>query len=235
MHIMYGVIVLRCTSKKKNKAFKIFGIIIIFLSLITICILVDKRTRPIVESSLAAQANREAVKIINSIVIKELEDVTYDSLVGVSRDSENNVTSIQTNIKELNLLKAKLNKELIDYIEKMENEKIKIALGTLTGSEILLGRGPEITYILDIYGIANTSFINSFEAVGINQTRHSIFIEVTVDVGAILTGYRTSSEVTTSILAAETIIVGKVPQFYSGHNFLTENNLGENNGSTEKN
>ncbi|MBE6904530.1 MAG: sporulation protein YunB [Ruminococcaceae bacterium] len=220
---MYGVIILRCTSKKKSRSFKIFSIILIFISLLIIFIIVDLKTRPIVKSSLAAQADREAVKIINDIVIKELEDVTYESLVDVSRDNENNVTSIQTNIKQLNLLKARLNKEMLSYIEKMENEKIKIALGTLTGNEFLLGRGPEITYILDIYGIAHTSFINNFEAVGINQTRHSIFIEITVDVGAILTGYRTSSEVTTSVLAAETIIVGKVPQFYSGYNRLIEN------------
>ena len=106
MHIMYGVIVLHCTPKKSRMAFKVFSLIIIFISLLIIFVIIDLKTRPIVKSSLAAQADREAVKIINDIIIKELEDVTYESLVNVSRDSENNVTSIQTDVKQINLLKA---------------------------------------------------------------------------------------------------------------------------------
>jgi hypothetical protein len=62
---------------------------------------------------------------------------------------------------------------------------------------------------------ASTEFKNSFEATGINQTRHRIIIEANVTVGVLIPGEKTSANIKTDITVAETVIVGSVPDSYT--------------------
>ena len=64
-------------------------------------------------------------------------------------------------------------------------------------------------------GHSATRIISEFSEAGINQTRHRIIIEITVNVEAIVPGYSTDVAVSTAITAAETIIVGRVPDAYT--------------------
>ena len=54
-----------------------------------------------------------------------------------------------------------------------------------------------------------------FSVLDINQTQHRIFIRFTVEMSAILPGYSTSVTVENEVCIAQTLIVGKVPQFYA--------------------
>ena len=64
-------------------------------------------------------------------------------------------------------------------------------------------------------GTVKTRIINQFDEAGINQTRHRIQLQVTVDMLSVLPGYRISSEAQTTVVLAETIIVGLVPDAYT--------------------
>lgn len=64
-------------------------------------------------------------------------------------------------------------------------------------------------------GLVKTKIINQFDEAGINQTRHRIQLQVTVDMLSLLPGYRISSQAQSNIILAETIIVGLVPDAYT--------------------
>ena len=56
---------------------------------------------------------------------------------------------------------------------------------------------------------------NAFTAAGINQTKHQILLDVTVQMSILLPGFRTSTQVSNEITVAETIIIGSVPDTYT--------------------
>ena len=60
-----------------------------------------------------------------------------------------------------------------------------------------------------------STIVDTLETAGINQTQHRIFIRFTVEMSAILPGYSTSVTVENEVCIAQTLIVGKVPQFYA--------------------
>ena len=64
----------------------------------------------------------------------------------------------------------------------------------------------------------NSSLENEFISVGINQTMHKIYIDATIDLSVMVPGYESVVSVSTTVLIAETVIVGKVPDTYIDFN-----------------
>ena len=58
-------------------------------------------------------------------------------------------------------------------------------------------------------------FKSEFVSAGINQTKHKLYLEVNSEVLAFIPGYPVNTVVKTSILIAETIIVGEVPAVFA--------------------
>ena len=57
-------------------------------------------------------------------------------------------------------------------------------------------------------------FVSCFEEVGINQTKHSIYINANTTISIVLPVASVPVTVSTAILVVENIIVGKVPSVY---------------------
>ncbi len=141
---------------------------------------------------------------------------SYSSLVDIMRDDEGNIISIQTNALQLNLLKSKINASVASALSGLSSKELGVPLGSLTGLALLNGRGPKISAIVSITGSAQTSFEDSFEAAGINQTRHRIYLKTTVTMLIVMPNSTIPASYTYTNLAAETVIIGKVPEFYAG-------------------
>jgi sporulation protein YunB len=60
---------------------------------------------------------------------------------------------------------------------------------------------------------------NAFQSVGINQTRHAIYLHASAKVRVVLPVVSREIEVTYEMPITETVLMGKVPQFYGdlGH------------------
>ena len=63
---------------------------------------------------------------------------------------------------------------------------------------------------------------SSFESAGINQTRHQIYMEIRTSAYSYLTGMSSTTEVSTDVAVAETVIVGEVPQMFANLGGLSE-------------
>ena len=107
-----------------------------------------------------------------------------------------------------NNLRRSINRRLAE----MGNSDIAVPLGTLTGITALTEKGPEIHMTLQRDGSAETHITSTFTSAGINQTRYSLRLTVTVTVLAQLPAY--SEEITTETeqMLCEAIIVGNVPR-----------------------
>ena len=92
---------------------------------------------------------------------------------------------------------------------------IKIPLGTLFDSEYFAGRGPAISIELCPTQSVYTDISTRFESVGINQTIHSVLLTVTVGIDLVFPTRIVSAECSETVVVAETIIVGPIPDFYA--------------------
>lgn len=205
----------RNTVKKKHRA----GLKLIALALVIIglLILVDLRVRPIIEKTTSYQSKILATRIINDAVYGELEneELGYNELVTVVYNDMGAISSIESNMVNINRLKSKLTKIVNNELENLDSHDLSISLGTISGFSAFYNQGPLIPVTVRPEGYVETSLISVFESAGINQTLHRILIEINVDISAIVPGYTASAEVRTQFVAAETVIVGSVPEGYT--------------------
>ncbi len=187
------------------------------LLLIGILILIDMRVRPIIEKTTIYQSKVLATRIINDAVYNELaiEDFGYNELVTVVYNDNSVITSMESNMVNINRLKAKMTKSDNDELEHLDSQDLSISLGTISGFSSFYNQGPLIPVTVRPEGYAETSLISAFESAGINQTLHRILVEINVDISAIIPGYTASAVVETQFIVAETVIVGSVPDSYT--------------------
>jgi sporulation protein YunB len=163
------------------------------------------------------QAHLIVTHSVNRIITQELSrsDREYDNLARIMTDTEGNITGIEMNIIAVNRLKANILTQVADELNGLTRADVSIPIGTLMDWQIFSGRGPRIPFKIIPAGYVEGDVRRSFEAVGINQARHEITLDINVTVTAIIPGYRTTSPVSTSYCIAETVIVGSVPDSFT--------------------
>lgn len=177
----------------------------------------DLSFRPIVETVNAYQCHAAVSKIINDAVLAEIErdGIDYSALVTLSTNNDGEVVSIESNVMNINRLKTEVADRVEREIERLEAVNIEIPIGTLLGVQLLHGKGFNVGMSVKPLGYATTSIISEFTEAGINQTLHRILIEISADVDAVIPGVSTRVPISTTIVAAETVIVGRVPDAYT--------------------
>lgn len=185
--------------------------------LIGLFLIAEASFRPMIEEINAFECHETVARIINDAVIAELErsGADYSSLVTLSMNAEGEVTSVQSNVVNINRLKTNVAERVEREIERLSEVDIQIPIGTLLGVQLLHGKGFNVGMSVAPLGYATTTIISEFTEAGINQTLHRIVIEISADVDALIPGYETRVPVKTSIVAAETVIVGRVPDAYT--------------------
>lgn len=208
---------MRKGKKTKKIKRKIILILILVLFIYTVT-QISQNLKPVIETICENQAKILCTSAINKAVVAELESlyVDYDSLVQVVKDpTTGQIIAIETNAVEVNKLKSLLTDAVNEKLSLIPEQSVRIPLGTLSGIELLSGRGPKIRLKMLPSSNVETNLINRFDTAGINQTHHQIMIEFKVEMTAILAPYSTTVGVTTNICIAETVIIGDVPQTYA--------------------
>lgn len=177
----------------------------------------DLGIRPMVKASAASQTQIAVNRMIQRAVLEVLEEdgLRYQSFVSLQQNLNGETTALTTDTVLINRLQGELLEKILQTLQETRQITLQLPLGSLTGSQFLAGRGPLVTLRLRPVGIVKTKIVNQFDEAGINQTRHRIQLQVTVDMLSLLPGYRISSQAQSNIILAETIIVGLVPDAYT--------------------
>ena len=154
---------------------------------------------------------------VTQAVAEELgrEDQSYEQLMHVAYDENGNVVSIESDMVRINQLKAGITQRVQESLNRLSQQPIPIPLGTLVGSQLLTGRGPEVDFILQPIGYPEVEIASEFTEAGINQTLHQVMLQVRTEVNGLVPGCMVGAEITTNYCIAETIIVGTIPDAYT--------------------
>lgn len=142
-------------------------------------------------------------------------EIRYDGLISLEKDADGGIAALQSNMAEFNRLQSAITKDILDRLGQVSDTDLTIPLGTLTGSALLVGRGPSLSVRMQSLGSCSAHFENQFDQAGINQTTHRILLCVDVSMSILLPGFRTSTQVSNAFSVAETVIVGDVPGSYT--------------------
>ena len=136
-------------------------------------------------------------------------------LVEAELPTNGKVTSVQTDMVKLNILKSSMTNAASEQLTLLQSQTVRIPLGSLLGVQIFSGRGPRVEFKIIPTGFVNSQLVHRFDTAGINQTRHQIVLEIAANISAVLPGYSTASQVISSFILAETVIVGASPEAFT--------------------
>ena len=169
-----------------------------------------------VTRDIAISDARDAVTLaVNACVSRMISEneYSYDYFVTLEKDELGNIAAIKTNTARINALSSRIMQEIAKAADS-ESLNIRIPLGSLLGSNLLMGRGPEIPVQVKMLTSSFVRFDNDLISTGINQSRHVITLIADVDIDIMIPLTTISTTVETDILIAETVIVGRVPETY---------------------
>ena len=199
----------------RRSVFRILRLLLV-LSLVTIALLVFFRIRynDQIRGLSQTQVKNATSDLINDAIDKQIEtgNIQYDRIVYFEKDVNGNITALKTNMSEINRLKTDILNIINDEILALDSTDIGLPLGSLILPEVFSGRGPGISvHILSIRN-SEAAFSSNFRAAGINQTLHQINMSVSVDIAVLVLGKTDYFTISSQVVIAETIIVGRVPE-----------------------
>ena len=194
--------------------FKITVVLLVFSVAITACFY---KMRPVIIRYAVSMAETILLDSANNAILDILkeEGVSYNDIVTLSRDGTGRVTSLETDIVKINSLKSLVSNRLSEIISQKEYYDLLIPLGTFLSSTYTSGFGPKIHFKMQLTATARVNFSHEFKSAGINQVLHIVMIDMDIRGGLIMTGYSGGISVSTSAMAAQTVIVGTTPDAFT--------------------
>lgn len=185
--------------------------------------LMDRNFKPLVFSLAEAKSAALASQVLSGALAEALEDgVAYDDLMNVRMDEQGRVALLSANTMRMNRLADKAGAAALRRLENMSSERVTVPLGAALGMTLFAGKGPGIPISIVPIGSIRTDFATEFEACGINQTRHKVYLKVTASIRIVIPTGAKATDVSANMLVAESIIVGSVPEGFVGYDLGEE-------------
>ena len=198
----------------KKKLITLLLILIVVFSLIIITI--ELTLQPVLHKICQSRITAMLTKMINQSVNQETEDITYSDLIMIKTNQQGQIILMQPNLQLINQLSSDITLQLQQFLDQRNKQLIKIPLLRIFGIEVLSQYSPKFTVRAVPYGATTTNIIDEFEAVGINQSRHKLYLQVKTNVKVITPLLGTDIGVLTQVPLSEAVIVGQVPEVYVG-------------------
>ena len=203
---------------RKNRIFSKIVTFFIFMIVIIGLIFYNSNFKPVLAQLSISKASSIGQLVINNAVerIMKKDEIVQNKLIIFEKDENGQICAVTPDLGVVNHLKSELAIIIQENLYSIDNSKVYIPLGNLTGIEVLSNQGPSIPVNLIPLGKAAVDFKSTFTKAGINQTRLQIAVTVALDVTLLLPNNNsTATRVETTIPLSETIIVGSVPESYT--------------------
>lgn len=188
-------------------------------------IMMERNFKPLVFSLAEARSASMASQVLYGALAEAIEDgVSYEELMSVRMDEHGQVALLSANTMRMNRLADRAGQAALRRLGDMSSEQVSVPLGAVLGLTLLAGSGPGVPVSIVPIGSVSTEFATEFEACGINQTRHKVFLQLTASIRIVIPTGAKTTQVSANMLVAESIIVGSVPEGFVGYD-LSEGEL----------
>ena len=203
-------------KKKRRRKKKWLFILLITLGVVVALFVYFQRnvTRVLVAISEATMRASTTIAVNDAVYYTLSDDMRYEDLVTITRDEAGNIVGVAANPLKINKIARDTASISQANLKNLSLNGIPVPLGALTGIEALAGLGPSIHFRIIPVSSVSCDFSSTFESVGINQTKHSIYLNVVADISIVMPSRTENFAVITEILVGESVIVGQIPDAY---------------------
>lgn len=202
--------------KKRRLFIFLFALILFFCaSFITF----RRNVKPVIFTYCDALISALGMESINSSAADVVALYEYSDFIDLEKDSSGKILYLGTNTAMVNGFVRSLALRCENALNAIGKQKIRVPIGAFTGSALMSDSGPEVEVGLTFFSSVTCDFTTSFENVGVNQTRHSIYARITVLFNTVLPIAEHEISLSSNVLIAENVIVGEIPSvFVAGEN-----------------
>ena len=174
---------------------------------------IERRIDPLVRDMALSNLSSLVIRECNDAVSDAVENggVNYDALVKKETDSRGRILSLSVNYKSFNVFKSRLTQDIQNRIDRINSVEVFIPIMSMFSDRFYSALGFPVKIKVMTDENIHIDFSDSFEAAGINQTRHLISVKVTAEMGVNTPVRASGDDIVTEIPIAETIIVGDTP------------------------
>ncbi len=208
-------------TRRKKRSKKHITLFVKLITLLTAAVVLLYAFDALIGSPLrsiaAYRAKQIAAEIINGAVTNAIDQCgyVYSDLASIQRNDANNITSIEANTVNIARLQSAVTANIITDMKSIEDMTEKIYISSLFGPGILSGIGPSVSIRFLLDGYVSSSIASEFTSAGINQTTHTITISTQIEFVSIIAGKSVATSVPGDFIAAQTVIVGNIPEYYT--------------------
>lgn len=204
-----------CRKRKRLK--KIVALVLVLSLLTGAGLYVRSNIVPLVTEKAYYSIRGEAVTALNNAYQKTVEEMTslgYSDFVTVTKDSDGKISFISVDMLKVNNVMSFISTVVLEEMQSIATDGVDVPLGAFSGILLLGDNGKDVNIEVETVGIAECNFRSDFETVGINQVRHTLYIDIVAIANVVLPLYANDVFCESSLLLCENVIVGEVPEFY---------------------
>ena len=170
---------------------------------------------PNMDNIAAMKAKAMVTQMVNDVIHEKFEEqLNINNLLVIQTDNEGSIELVQSNTPAINTLITGISKELQISYSKVEPYELSVPLGAILGSQIFSQTGPSVYLKILPLSVSGMDFKTEFETAGINQTKYKVYVILRTEARVLAPFTTNTIEIKNTVLIAEAVILGKVPQSY---------------------
>lgn len=201
-------------SRKRKIVIYICFVIFVALSLYLYFIY---RITPIIYDLAKQKASAVAARAVEKAAYEciEKDKVTYSSLMKATYNSSGEIITLSADTASINRLKSEILLNVYDELYGRSLGTVGVNMGSVIDGTLLSGKGPKINVKIISGESMRGKVYSDFRSEGINQTLHRIVISLELEIILVMPLKNADTSVQVDVVAAETVILGKVPEAFT--------------------
>ncbi len=204
-------------KKKKKKTMRSKFVTIIFFIAVISGVWAYNRfvVFDLIVSYLSKSLESYSAYAVNTALYENLDNsISYNEIIHVEKNQNGDIALLEANSIAIN----KISREIIAKTNQIMSDKItngiEIPALAFTGISMISGYGFNVNYKALTVSKISGEFRSVFKSSGINQTLHSLYVDVLCVIDVIFPLNKKSVEVVVPVMICESVLVGKVPEVY---------------------
>ncbi len=200
--------------KRHSNRRRLPGLVLMLLGLGLMCLTLVRNMDPLVRDMAVAGAKNAATAAMQKAVAARMTGGQWSDLVQLVKDGEGQITAAVTDVGRVNELQAALAGDVIAALTAPNTADLGVPLGNLLPSPFFSGLGPKVPIRILSVSEVEVKLMSRFTSAGINQTLHRLLLTLSARVRVLIPTGTVTAIVYADVTAAETLIVGRVPDSY---------------------
>lgn len=200
--------------KRHSNRRRLPGLVLMLLGLGLMCLTLVRNMDPLVRDMAVAGAKNAAAAAMQKAVAARMTGGQWSDLVQLVKDGEGQITAAVTDVGRVNELQAALAGDVIAALTAPNTADLGVPLGNLLPSPFFSSLGPKVPIRILSVSEVEVKLMSRFTSAGINQTLHRLLLSLSARVRVLIPTGTVTAIVYADVTAAETLIVGRVPDSY---------------------